>query len=229
MCVYILPTVYRNWDGTCDGKHFLENNNYPFCYIITWWRHQMETFSALLTVCAGNSPVPGEFPAQRPVTRSFDVFFDLRLNKRLSKQSWGWWFETPSCPLWRHRNGISKRSGLINIKVKLVHWQLLIWIHKPIYYNTVELLKLAKLTISKLNDRGWHAQRRNTTRQLYPTFSRSTIYISPIRARYGVFLWVWSFLSPTLWSLNSSKFCVTMNRIVKGPHYILTLFFSRWD
>ena len=43
----------------------------------TWWRHQMETFSALLAICAGNSPVPGEFPAQRPVTRSFDVFFDL--------------------------------------------------------------------------------------------------------------------------------------------------------
>ena len=37
---------------------------------------------------------PGEFPTQRPVTRSFDVFFDLRLNKRLSKQPWGWWFET---------------------------------------------------------------------------------------------------------------------------------------
>ena len=45
----------------------------------TWWRHQMETFSALLAICAGNSPVPGEFPAQRPVTRSFYVFFDLRL------------------------------------------------------------------------------------------------------------------------------------------------------
>ena len=42
----------------------------------------------------------GEFPAQRPVTRSFDVFFDLRLNKRLSKQSRGWWFETPSRSLW---------------------------------------------------------------------------------------------------------------------------------
>ena len=51
------------------------------------------------------SPVPGEFPTQRPMTRSFDVFFDLRLNKRLSKQSWGWWFETLSRPLWRHRNG----------------------------------------------------------------------------------------------------------------------------
>ena len=68
--------------------------------VISWWCHQMETFSALLAICAGNSPVP----AQRPVTRSFDVFFDLRPNKRLSKQPWGWWFETPSHPLWRHRN-----------------------------------------------------------------------------------------------------------------------------
>ena len=48
---------------------------------------------------------PGDFPAQRPVTRSFDVFFDLHPNKWLSKQWWGWWFETQSCPLWRHRNG----------------------------------------------------------------------------------------------------------------------------
>ena len=72
--------------------------------LYTWWRHQMETFSALLAICAGNSPVPGEFPTQRPVTRSFDVFCDLRLNKRLSKQWWGCWFETPSRPLWRNRN-----------------------------------------------------------------------------------------------------------------------------
>ena len=67
--------------------------------INTWWRHQMETFPALLALCAGNSPVAGEFPAQRPVTRRFDVFFDLRLNKPLSKQSWGWCSETPSSPL----------------------------------------------------------------------------------------------------------------------------------
>ena len=72
--------------------------------VCSWWRHQMETFYALLAFCAGNSPVSGEFPAQRPVTGSFDVFFDLRLNKRMSKQWWGWWFETPSCPLWRHCN-----------------------------------------------------------------------------------------------------------------------------
>ena len=63
----------------------------------------METFSALLAICAGNSPARW-FPAQRPVTQSFDVFFDLRLNKRLSKQSLGWWLETLSRPLLRHRN-----------------------------------------------------------------------------------------------------------------------------
>ena len=71
----------------------------------SWWRHRMESFSALLAICAGNSPASGEFPTQRPVTRSFDVFCDLCLNTRLRKQSWGWWFETLSRPLWRHRNG----------------------------------------------------------------------------------------------------------------------------
>ena len=55
----------------------------------SWWHHQMETFSALLALCVGISSVTGEFPSQRPVTQSFDIFFDLRLDKRLSKQSWG--------------------------------------------------------------------------------------------------------------------------------------------
>ena len=51
----------------------------------TWWRHQMATFSALLALCAGNSPVTGEFTSERPVMWSFDVFYDLRMNKRLSE------------------------------------------------------------------------------------------------------------------------------------------------
>ena len=75
----------------------------------------METFSALLAICVGNSQVSGECPSQRPVTRSFDVFCDLRLNKRLNKQSWGWWFETPSRSLWRNCNGyfvIAKKTPL---------------------------------------------------------------------------------------------------------------------
>ena len=68
------------------------------------WRHHTETFSVLLALCAGNSPATGEFHSQRPVMRSFDVFFDLCLNKRLSKQSWCWWFEKPWRSLWRHCN-----------------------------------------------------------------------------------------------------------------------------
>ena len=91
---------------------------------ITWWRHQMETFSELLAICAGNSPVTGEFPAQRPVTRSFDVFFDLRLNKRLSKQSWGWWFEKLSCPLWRHRNDLIPPTWQIAFYTQGASWML---------------------------------------------------------------------------------------------------------
>ena len=60
--------------------------------------------SASLAICAWNSPVTDEFPAQRPVSQSFDVFFDLLLNKRLSKQWLGWWCETSSRPLRRHCN-----------------------------------------------------------------------------------------------------------------------------
>ena len=77
-----------------------------------WWRHQMKTFSSLLALCVGNSPVTGEFPSQRPVTRSFDVFFvDLWLNKRLSKHSRRRRIETPSRCLWRHCNGCLRTTG----------------------------------------------------------------------------------------------------------------------
>ena len=73
----------------------------------TWWCHQMETFSALLAICAGNSPVTGEFPAHSPHKGQrrealMFLFFYLCLNIRLRKQSWGWWLETLSRPLWCH-------------------------------------------------------------------------------------------------------------------------------
>ena len=64
----------------------------------------MGIFSALLVLCEGNSSVTCEFPSQRPVTQSFDVFFELCLNKRLSKLSTRRWFETPSRSLWHHCN-----------------------------------------------------------------------------------------------------------------------------
>ena len=75
---------------------------------VTWWRHLMVLFSALLALCEGNSPVTVEFPSQKPVRRSFDIFFDLCLSKRLSKQSWGWWFGTPLGSSWRHCNDLSE-------------------------------------------------------------------------------------------------------------------------
>ena len=87
--------------------HHQHSNAKKVCHPIlmlhyTWWRHQMEFFFSLLALWAGNSPVTGELPSKRPVTRSLDLLYDLRLNKRLNKQSRRGWFETPSRPLWRH-------------------------------------------------------------------------------------------------------------------------------
>ena len=76
---------------------------------------------------------PGEFPVQRPVARSFDVFFDLRPNKPLSKQWWGWWFETLSRPLWRHCNAV--RSQSIEFHYKPVLDQLASWTQRTFLRN----------------------------------------------------------------------------------------------
>ena len=79
----------------------------------------------------GEVPVTGEFPSQRPVTQRFDVFFDLRLNKRLGKQSPGWWFETPSWSLWRHSNApLGVRNYIItpgNISMVRMQTFLIMW------------------------------------------------------------------------------------------------------
>ena len=103
--------TWTRMDGTPSFPGPLRYKKSRKLILTLWWRHQMETFSALLAICARNSPVPGEFTAQKPVTRSFDVYFDLHPNKRLSKQRWGWWFETPSCLLWRHRNDLKSREN----------------------------------------------------------------------------------------------------------------------
>ena len=82
---------------------------------------------------------PGEFPAQRPVTRSFDVFFDMCLNKRLSKQPWGWWFETLSRPLWRHRNASA-------IEVTLKNYGNIVW------YQTIKLYTQQRANCLHIHD-----------------------------------------------------------------------------
>ena len=106
---------------------------------MSWWRHQMETFSVFLAFCVGNSPVTCEFPAQRPVTQSFDVFFDLRLNKQLGRQSWGWWFEMASGSLWLQCNGIYSILGSIvvtELYAILLSNQTMSWQYLYIYTRT---------------------------------------------------------------------------------------------
>ena len=85
-------------------KGSLLDKLWGFCCEYSWWYHQREIFSVLLALCEGNPSVTVGFPSQRPVTRSFDVFFDLPLNKQFNKQLRRWWFEMPSCSLWCYCN-----------------------------------------------------------------------------------------------------------------------------
>ena len=78
----------------------------------------------IFRVTGGEFIGPGKFPTQRPVTRSFDVFFDLRPNKWLSKQSWVCWFETPSRSLWRHCNGYSYLPSVVRWRHSQWPWDL---------------------------------------------------------------------------------------------------------
>ena len=80
--------------------------------VFAWWRHQLETFSASLALCERNPPVAGGFSSNRPVTRSFDIFFGVRLDRRLRKQSRCRWFEMPWCSLWRHCNDLFKFDNI---------------------------------------------------------------------------------------------------------------------
>ena len=99
----------------------------PACIVMTklgsryiWWSHQMETFSALLAPCAGNSPVPVNSP-HKGQRHGALMFFHLCLNKLLSKQRWRRWFYTPSRSLWRHCNKALPIKGFIKTSVHALH------------------------------------------------------------------------------------------------------------
>ena len=133
----------------CDnnlGHHWLGYWDKGFdCSMMTSWNGNI--FRVTGPLC-GEFTGPGKFPTQRPVTRTFDVFFDLRLNKRLSKQPWEWWFETPSWSLWRQCNGhhllerfsvkcetkhghLHTRNYFQNVHYKMVHMmRWLQWVNK---------------------------------------------------------------------------------------------------
>ena len=103
VCTMYIPINNKEIDPNKSYFGHIKGGD-PAIDVEPWWRHQIEKISVLLALCAGMSPVTGKFPSQRPVTRSFEVYFDPYLNKRLSKQSRRWWFETPSFSLWHHCN-----------------------------------------------------------------------------------------------------------------------------
>ena len=76
--------------------------NERVCVAYPWWHHQMETVSALLALCAENSPVTGEFPHNGQLRGALMISWISAWKKRLSKQARRQWLHTPSCSLWRH-------------------------------------------------------------------------------------------------------------------------------
>ena len=144
ICVHIVTQL----SSLCDAIELYNTIHVKWNITCSLWESQ----SIMMTSSNGNifrvtGPLcgeftgPGEFPTQRPVTRSFDVFFDLRLNKRLSKQPWGWRFETLSWSLWRQCN--VKRSW---------HGTLFHMID-PFLCNTV-ILQSMKYVITRVFDYG---------------------------------------------------------------------------
>ena len=154
----------------------------------TWWLHQMETCSALLALRAGNSPVTGEFPSQRPVTQSFDVLFHLCPNIWLSKQSRRRWLETPSCSLWRHCNG----------SLSVYRWFRITFVGQTILFKMADeilrnLTAYLKLTIV--------LQRLSTFKSFVPTYIRYLQYSELhkiVNQRIRVIFW----RSPDLFCLS---------------------------
>ena len=129
--LFTFYVIAPQWHGTGISNPSLCKARTHLFYLgnITWLMMLIMTMSsngnifALLALCAGNSPVTGEFPSQRPVTQSFDVFFDLCLNKRLGKQSWGWWFEMPLRPLWHHCNVSIRPKGTNLSEMTIKIWR----------------------------------------------------------------------------------------------------------
>ena len=175
---------------------------------------------------------PGEFPTQRPVTRSFDVLFDLRLNKRLSKQPWGWWFETPARSLWRQRNVLNGSSLWLN-KLGLVpfHGKLLCRGRLSAYklYQCTTLWKLCIVTqphLDSIPDRiliGWYFCRLQHFNAMFIYFISSLFFIAlgQKKTKSG------AKFNRELLSLMTHQKCSSCRRII--PRWMLHLNNKIWN
>ena len=124
---------------------------------------------------------PVNSPHNGPVTRSFDVFFYLRLNKRLSKQSWGWWFETLSGPLWRHCNVLAPRCIIIPQAVALyLLYRMIVCMQVGLVLSRGEIDDTYEICYNVLNQHHSDApyiSSVNTMRCIYRTHIINVLYI----------------------------------------------------
>ena len=99
----------------------------------SWWRHQMEAFPRYWSFVRGIHRSPVNSPHKGQWRRAL-MFFYLRLNKRLIKQWIRWWFETPSCPLWRHCNVliVADRHGVETHRIQVLGLVEFLWTFAPI-------------------------------------------------------------------------------------------------
>ena len=88
--------------SSCYYRHQIGSIHLSHCFHIFPWLCAWDVYHIIF--CHLLYIHSGDFPAQRPVTRSFDVFCGLRLSKQLNKQLWDWRFEMLSRSLWRHCN-----------------------------------------------------------------------------------------------------------------------------
>ena len=117
--------IKTHFYGGALTSHFTEEHSSPTSIFPVFMMNLSNGNMFRVTgFCAGNSPVTvgnstvtGKFPSHRPVTRNFDVFFDVRLNKRLSKQPRRRWFETPSGSSWRNCNVVPNSDPVIRAAV----------------------------------------------------------------------------------------------------------------
>ena len=134
----LLVTVVRDACQYMDGQIFI-----LFCVSEFWYLSTKATYKTsiimmtssngyIFRVCEGNPPISGDLRSHRPATHGFRVFFDLPLNKRLSKHSWCWWFETPASSLWRYCN-----DNDVNMAKSIRVAKFLLWIRQ--YVSTANL------------------------------------------------------------------------------------------
>ena len=105
--------------GADHLKKYCDQTQWTYMYSSMIWKSKSMMTSSNGSIFHVIGPLCGDFPSKRPVTRSSHVFFGLRLNKRLSKQWWGWWCEMPSRSSWRHRDALLVYTCLYHCDLSL--------------------------------------------------------------------------------------------------------------